>query len=75
MSELAQWQKGNEEYLAAALNWLRLLLSRHVSQAASPAETVQRSAHSASIPSEAETRQDPGDPAMRKKACWSEATT
>jgi len=40
MSDLAQWQKGNEEYLAAALNWLRLLLSRHVSQDASSAETV-----------------------------------
>lgn len=28
MSELAQWQKQNEDYLAAALNWLRLLLLR-----------------------------------------------
>jgi hypothetical protein len=39
MSELAQWQKGNEDYLAAALNWLRLLLMRHVEDT-SPAETV-----------------------------------
>src|ERR1700730_418177 len=40
MSDLAQWQKGNEEYLAAALNWLRLLLARHVSEDKSPAESV-----------------------------------
>ena len=39
MSELAQWQKGNEEYLAAALAWLRLLLLRACPDA-SPAETV-----------------------------------
>ena len=39
MSDLAQWQKGNEEHLAAALNWLRPLLLR-ACQDASPAETV-----------------------------------
>src|SRR5205807_7733722 len=27
MTDLAQWQKGNEEYLAAALLWLRLRLA------------------------------------------------
>jgi hypothetical protein len=30
MSDLDQWQHGNEQYLAAALAWLRLLLERHV---------------------------------------------
>jgi len=40
MSELAQWQKGNEEYLAAALNWLRLVLSRHMSQDESGADAI-----------------------------------
>lgn len=28
MSDVAQWQKDNEQYLAAALTWLRLLLER-----------------------------------------------
>src|ERR1041385_255827 len=39
MSELDQWQKGNEQYLAAALNWLRLLMLRACHDA-SPAESV-----------------------------------
>jgi hypothetical protein len=39
MSELHQWQKANEEYLAAALNWLRLLMLRACHDA-SPAEDV-----------------------------------
>ncbi len=40
MSELGQWQSGNEQYLAAALVWLRLLLERHVllGTAAQPAQ-------------------------------------
>src|SRR5689334_18847287 len=32
MTELAQWQKGNEEYLVAALAWLRLRLTLRSSQ-------------------------------------------
>src|SRR3989440_763452 len=40
MSEVAQWQKGNEEYLAAALNWLRLVLSRRMSQDESGADAI-----------------------------------
>src|SRR5437763_4473280 len=28
MNELAQWQKLNDEYLAAAVNWVRLCLKR-----------------------------------------------
>jgi hypothetical protein len=40
MSDLAQWQTGNEEYLAAAINWLRLLLARHSSEDTSRANTV-----------------------------------
>ena len=40
MSELAQWQKGNEEYLAAALHWLRLVLSRRMSQDESGADAI-----------------------------------
>jgi hypothetical protein len=31
MTDLAQWQKGNEEYLAAALTWLRLKLALRTS--------------------------------------------
>ena len=31
MTDLAQWQKGNEEYLAAALTWLRLRLALRTS--------------------------------------------
>lgn len=32
MTDLAQWQKGNEEYLAAALTWLRLRLALYATQ-------------------------------------------
>src|SRR6185369_8322885 len=39
MTELAQWQKGNEDYLCAALDWLRLRLLRACHDT-SPAETV-----------------------------------
>ena len=31
MTDLAQWQKGNEEYLAAAITWLRLRLALRTS--------------------------------------------
>ncbi len=37
MSEMAQWQQANNNYLAHALNWLRLLLAQ---QARQPADTV-----------------------------------
>jgi AAA+ superfamily predicted ATPase len=32
MTDLAQWQKGNEEYLAAALGWLRLRLALYATE-------------------------------------------
>ena len=32
MNELGQWQKGNDEYLAAALRWLRLRLALRATQ-------------------------------------------
>jgi hypothetical protein len=36
MTDLAVWQKGNEDYLAAALNWLRLKLERHTTDNKAP---------------------------------------
>lgn len=36
MTDLAQWQKGNEEYLAAALVWLRLRLALRAGPQKSP---------------------------------------
>ena len=51
MTDLAQWQKGNEEYLAAALTWLRLRLALYATQQKpaillppSPLETESRPA-------------------------------
>jgi hypothetical protein len=40
MTELAQWQKGNEAYLAAALAWLRLCLARQGGPVPVPMVTV-----------------------------------
>ena len=36
MTDLAQWQKGNEEYLAAALVWLRLRLASRTNPQTTP---------------------------------------
>lgn len=41
MSVLEQWQSDNEQYLAAALAWLRLLLERRVLSMASPGPQPQ----------------------------------
>src|ERR1051326_507529 len=42
MTELAQWQKGNEEYLTAALAWLRLRLALRSSQPGSVDEVIEQ---------------------------------
>ena len=42
MAEPSPWQAGNEQYLAAALAWLRLRLARHISaEAVTEAEVAQ----------------------------------
>lgn len=40
MSDLSDWQKGNDEYLTAALAWLRLMLELLDSEDVSPADPV-----------------------------------
>lgn len=66
MTDLAQWQKANEDYLAAALNWLRLKLTQHAGPENQPImlppSTLQPSAAS------------PGD-APRKRFLWRVAMT
>jgi hypothetical protein len=40
MTHPSEWQRGNEEYLVAALNWLRLILLRNVSGDESTVEPI-----------------------------------
>src|SRR6185295_15451548 len=44
MSDEVQWQKGNNEYLGAALDWLRLRLERLASQGGAASSTGNRTA-------------------------------
>jgi hypothetical protein len=67
MNDAETWQKGNEEYLAAALAWLRLRLLRHEAQE-SHAPVLP---HTAAAPSPMEEeRTSPSSTPQRRRFLW-----
>jgi ATPase family associated with various cellular activities (AAA) len=50
MTTVAEWQKSNEEYLAAALEWLRLRLARHAARGEAPVIVAPDDANAAAAP-------------------------